>query len=1406
MTLPTKINTKLEHIFKINYLSQIVFLLLFFYLNTAFAYDYQVTTLAGSGSNYGEIDGTGSSARFQSPIAICADNAGNLYVADYGGGTVRNIVISSGVVTTIAGTAGDLSVLDGNRTVARLGRPTGIATDNVNVYVSDEVNRVIRKIVISSGVVTTIKTFPSDAPEGLAYDPAGYLYVATSTAIYKLDLNGATVNTYTGSFGGIQGLHVELDALGNATNLYASLWSGGGDVRKINLTTYSNVSLGAPGIIDAFPYHGIIYAATFSNNTIRAIVQSPFSNNLIAGDSTPGTTDGIGTVARFSRPNCITSDGTNHLYVADYGNHTIRTITIPSTPVVTSISPASSYIYGGVTLTLTGSGFTGATSISIGGTTATSINVVNDNSVTCVAPAHLFGAASVVVTATGGSNSDNTLFTYIQPAPVVSSISPANALTTGGSNVTIFGDNFTGATGVTIGGISATSVIVVSNTTITATTPAHSAGIASVVVSIPGATGGADIFRYYTPPSVSSALTASATVGSVFTYTITGSGGSGSYLTNSFTATPLPAGLTINSSTGVISGTPTTYGITNVTIAFQDALGFPVSSATLVLTINGQYTDSAGHVYTYSDSTHLTDTSGNTYTYTDSGAYATITGFTYAASPAIIPASVPNGHPVTSIGNNAFAGSAIRNVIIPSSVTSIGTAAFNSCASLLSVDIPSSVTSIGDSAFQYCSSMGSVNIPSSVTSIGNYSFYNCTNLSSVTIPSSVTSIGDGAFSNCTNLSSVTIPSSVTSIAVLAFNGCTNLSSVTIPSSVTSIGEFAFYNCTNLSSVTNMSGVTSIGEFAFYNCTNLSSVTIQSGVTSIADYAFYNCTSLSSVIFNESYAPTIVSTSFDSISSGAIGYYPYGATGYTSAPFSTNVTGKLTMVSLPNPTPPKIAAGISISNTTQTYTGKPISVTTSLSPSTLSAAVVYYPGFNVPTDAGTYYVLVNVVDNTYYGSQSSVLTILPAAQTVSVVTPSSLRVGVPTTLLATSTSNGPISYSVVSGNATVSGSTLIAKDTNPIVIQANQAGTNDYQASSVTATIAASAYSPVAITSNPTNQLVRSGSSATFTVNASGTSPTYQWNLNGTPIAGATSASYTVTASSSATGNYTCTISNDAGSVTTPAATLTLNTTHLQNLSARSIVVTSNLSVGFVSTGASSKSILLRGDGPSLANYGVTGVLANPVLTLYNSSGSSLASNSTWGGASSLSSIFTQVGAFPLSATSNDAVLNQSLSSGTYSAIVTGANSSTGAAMVEIYDADPTGATSRLVNISARGMVGTGSSIMTGGFVISGNSTETVLIRAVGPTLSTYGVTGVLAQPTLTVYNASGTSVATNTIWGGGSTLSSAMTQVGAFALPATSADSAVLVTLPAGAYTVQVSGVNGTTGNALVEIYEVSSP
>ena len=120
--------------------------------------------------------------------------------------------------------------------------------------------------------------------------------------------------------------------------------------------------------------------------------------------------------------------------------------------------------------------------------------------------------------------------------------------------------------------------------------------------------------------------------------------------------------------------------------------------------------------------------------------------------------------------------------------------AFFFCSSLSEIVIPSSVTSIGDSAFYGCSSLSEIVIPSSVTSIGKGAFVRCDSLSEIVIPSSVTSIGDSTFSYCHSLSEIVIPSSVTSIGDRAFSFCSSLSEIVIPSSVTSIGDSAFYNC------------------------------------------------------------------------------------------------------------------------------------------------------------------------------------------------------------------------------------------------------------------------------------------------------------------------------------------------------------------------------------------------------------------------------------------------------------------------------------------------------------------------------------------------------------------------------------------------------------------------------------
>ena len=143
--------------------------------------------------------------------------------------------------------------------------------------------------------------------------------------------------------------------------------------------------------------------------------------------------------------------------------------------------------------------------------------------------------------------------------------------------------------------------------------------------------------------------------------------------------------------------------------------------------------------------------------------------------------------------------------------------AFWWCESLPDIVIPTSVTSIGDSAFSWCRSLSEIVIPSSVTSIGDYAFWYCDSLSEIVIPSSVTSIGDHAFSDCYSLSEIVIPTSVTSIGDSAFSSCNSLSEIVIPSSVTSIGDSAFSDCYSLSEIVIPSSVTSIGDSAFYKC-------------------------------------------------------------------------------------------------------------------------------------------------------------------------------------------------------------------------------------------------------------------------------------------------------------------------------------------------------------------------------------------------------------------------------------------------------------------------------------------------------------------------------------------------------------------------------------------------------------
>ena len=262
-------------------------------------------------------------------------------------------------------------------------------------------------------------------------------------------------------------------------------------------------------------------------------------------------------------------------------------------------------------------------------------------------------------------------------------------------------------------------------------------------------------------------------------------------------------------------------------------------------------------------------------------------------------------------------------------------------------------------------------------------------------------------------------------------------------------------------------------------------------------------------------------------------------------------------------------------------------------------------------------------------------------------------------------------------------------------------------------------------------------------------------------------------------------------------------TQLSNLSIRTRAGNADqkLIAGFVVGGTSgTTSVLARGIGPELANYGVGDTLGNPRIDLYQGT-VVIAANDDWD--APLSASFSAVGAFPLTSGSKDSAIRSTLGPGVYSMQISGASSTTGIALAEIYDAGPPAidATSpRFVNLSGRAFVGGGEDALIAGFVLKGNGVKRLLIRAVGPTLGTYGVGGVLATPELTVYRGSDI-VATATSNSDGAKTAAAA--VGAFALVPDSSDAALVIDVSTGVYSAQVRGKNGSTGVALVEIYEV---
>jgi len=285
-----------------------------------------VSTLAGTAGNYGSSDGSGAAASFYRPVGLTTDGT-NLYVAEHGNNIIRKVVISTGVVTTLAGTAGYSGSDDATGSAARFSYPYSITTDGTNLYVADTLNCTIRKIVIASGVVTTLAGIAGSSgsadgtgsaasfstPGGITTDGTN-LYVADSNnnTIRKIVIASGVVTTLAGTAGS-SGFN---DGTGSAARFDCPF---GITIDGINL-----------------------YVGEYNNNTIRKIVIASGVVTTLAGTAgSSGSVDGIGSTARFNAPLCLTTDGIN-LYVADTGNNTVRKIGIASGVVTTLAGTAGS--------------------------------------------------------------------------------------------------------------------------------------------------------------------------------------------------------------------------------------------------------------------------------------------------------------------------------------------------------------------------------------------------------------------------------------------------------------------------------------------------------------------------------------------------------------------------------------------------------------------------------------------------------------------------------------------------------------------------------------------------------------------------------------------------------------------------------------------------------------------------------------------------------------------------------------------------------------------------------------------------------------------------------------------------------------------------------------------------------
>ena len=1311
----------------------------------------------------------------------------------------------------------------GNFTTASIGipasasnlvAPTAIAVDSIgNVYIADTFNN--RVLVYAGGSTTATLVYGQNGslsanstnnggisanslnfPEDIAIDASGNVYICDS-------LNNRVLYFPRGST--------------TATRVYGQP----GFTTKDVGSTATGLNLPTGVVVDS---SNNVYICDNGNNRVLYYPSGTTTPSRVYGQTVFTTSTAGASATGLNGPFRLALDTSGNLYVSENNNN--RVLYFPSG------TTTATRVYGQANFTATTTG-----------TTATSLNYPDGIAL------DYFGNLYVV-----DKNNNRVLYYPSGTTTATNVYGQANNLTTSTTGTT--SSSFDSPQGIAI----------------------DSNGNLYVVDTL----NQRALLFAATTPIITSSLNSFGSVNGSYSYSI-----AATLSPVSYAATGLPSGLTINTSTGIISGTPTVSGLYSVQISATTSTSF-TGTATLTLAV----------YQTVMSDNFAIDTSMNTSYWTVGSTVLNFAAVTFQSSSL---QTIDRGHIISAQTYNGaieLDGSVLLHVKIPTSgkTESVSIAWKTNGAEsgiydgpaaglMCTIDQSGTITlqnvadTTGTQSIQATLPAFTLDaqIPFKIVDYGNYVDVYINNASNPTVSLSYTNTNQGggyldlfsheymntkrnvvtgpdgyaAFQNFTVKTVNAIPlftsaSTATGIISSLFSFQSTASST--PTSYTATGlpaGLSINTATGLISGTPTAAGVSNAVLTATNAAGSSIQTLTISITSVpvplvtsSATATATVGSAFSYQITASNAPTSYSaTGLPSgltinTTSGLISGTPTAAGVSNAVLTATNAAGSsiqtltISITSVPVPLVTSSATATATVGSAFSYqitaSNAPTSYSATGLPSGLTINTTSGLISGTPTAAGTFSITVSATNADGSGTKTVTATIKPQAPAISSAANATAMVGTPFSYQIVA-SNNPASYSatglpagltlgtytgLISGNPTTNVTSVVA------LTATNDGGSGTLN---LTITVTSGVTAPT-ITTQPTTTTVTVGSSATLSVIANGTSPTYQWYLNGTAISSATNSTYTIPAAASKdAGFYTVAVTNSAGTVTSSAAILTVtNPGRLINLSVLSLDGPGSqlLTIGFVNGGggtSGAQNLLIRGGGPSIASFGVSPVLPDPVITLFQGS-ATVVTNDNWGStpanATAVTTAGSATGAFPFSSTSSlDSAVVQALPgvAGGYTVQVAGKNADTGKTLAEIYDytSNYSITSTRLINLSCKQLV-PASGKLTAGFVIGGNTSLKVLIRASGPTLTTYGVPGVMPDPRVTVYDSSANVLASNTGWAGSATISAANTATGAFQFTsATSKDSAAVLTLIPGSYTVDATSATGTAGVTLIEVYEV---